>query len=52
MQPVNLESGRGTGPRTPEGKARARMNAKRHGLAAAIHSDTQLREEAQEVGLL
>ena len=49
MQPVNLESGRGTGPRTPEGKARSRMNAKRHGLAAAIQSDTQLREEAQQL---
>jgi hypothetical protein len=52
MQPVKVEPGRSTGPRTSEGKARSRMNAKRHGLAAPIESDAQLREEASQLSRL
>ena len=42
---------RSTGPRTETGKAAARLNALRHGLAAASHSEPGADEEIEALAL-
>jgi hypothetical protein len=38
-----------TGPRTEKGRARSRLNAKRHGLAIPIDALPELKEEVREL---